>query len=205
MARRNSIKNSYESITDIDLASVLDIYSLTDIRRINLSYRRYANLSESEKKILSSTDMVKSSIIGDLTIHLLKRKKWTIKKSIRRATKYVKNGLYGKFLEEFTKFNGNSIPYIKDKYLEKQFIYRGYIPLTRDNYHKYEKKANKYCYITSNRPINGTWYIFPRKYTNNYYLLKRNIPDIHSSFGLIGIPGYTKINYSNSKFISIWN
>nr|DAT27850.1 MAG TPA: hypothetical protein [Caudoviricetes sp.] len=35
--------------------------------------------------------------------------------------------------------------------------------------------------------------------------MKRNIPDIHSSFGLIGIPGYTKINYSNSKFISIWN
>lgn len=113
--------------------------------------------------------------------------------------------MYNKFLEEFTKLNGNSIPYIKDKYLEKQFIYRGYIPLTRDNYLKYEKKANKYCYITSNRPINGTWYIFPRKYTNNYYLLKRNIPDIHSSFGLIGIPGYTKINYSNSKFISIWN
>lgn len=81
---------------------------------------------------------------------------------------------------------------MRDSDVEKQFIFKGFIPLER--YRKYN--PNKYCYIMSNRLINGIQYIYPARFTHNYKLMRKGIPNIHKLFSLIGIPGYTRIEYS---------
>lgn len=106
----------------------------------------------------------------------------------------VERGLWDDFLSAFTVVNGTSTPYLRDKDLIKQLRFRGYIPLPE--YKRYNPK--KYCYIMANKILDGVEYIFPARFTHNYKLMRKGIPNIHKEFGKRAIPGSTKIQYSKT-------
>ena len=74
-------------------------------------------------------------------------------------------------------------------YLEKEFIFRGYVPLGSF------KKEKGYNYIQSNTTINGTRYVYPHKCCRSW-----DIPD-HTKWPNpyyfqeeVGIAGYTGVD-----------
>lgn len=107
----------------------------------------------------------------------------------------MKRGIWDDFLSAYTVYYGTIIPKMRDIDLEKQFTFKGFIPL--EEYKRYN--PDKYCYIMANRLLDGKQYIYPAKFTNNYKLMRRGIPDIHQVFGLIALPGFTRIQYATKK------
>lgn len=81
---------------------------------------------------------------------------------------------------------------MRDSDIKKQFIFRGFIPL--QEYKSYNPK--KYCYVMANKLLDGVEYIYPARFTHNYKLMRKGIPNIHQVFGKIAIPGFTKIKYA---------
>ena len=196
MAKRDSTRNLSAHTMAIELGSNFHIKISRDIRSIVLSYRRFARLSPSQKEILKSYGKeVTHSIIGDLSLHFLKREHLSMRRSIRKSKRVIKRGLWDEFLTSLTISKGCPIPNLSEKDLKKQLEYRGFVPL--EKYPKYN--PDKYCYIMANRLIEGKEYIYPAKFTHNYKLMKKGIPDIHKEFALIAIMGYTRIQYSKIK------
>lgn len=107
----------------------------------------------------------------------------------------VNRGIWDDFLSAFTIQYGTIIPKLRDQDLEKQFIFKGFIPL--QEYKGYNPK--KYCYIKANRLLDGKEYIYPARFTHNYKLMKRGIPNIHDAFSKVAIPGFTRIQYSTNN------
>lgn len=80
-----------------------------------------------------------------------------------------------------------------NKYLEKEFISRGYIP--RDTFEKEED----FNYIESNQMINGKYYILPIKGVKNYQSKDwGKYPYIYKMQEDYGISGYTRIDVKYS-------
>ena len=74
-------------------------------------------------------------------------------------------------------------------YLEKEFIFRGYVPLS-----SFKKEAG-YNYIQSNQAINGTKYIYPQKCCRRWDIPDHNKwPNPYEFHTLVGIPGYTGVD-----------
>lgn len=73
--------------------------------------------------------------------------------------------------------------------LEKEFIFRGYVPIS-----SFKKEAG-YNYIQSNTTINGTRYIYPYKCCRRWDIPDHkkwpNPYDFHSE---VGITGYTMVD-----------
>lgn len=99
--------------------------------------------------------------------------------------------------EEFITYQGKHWETIRklknDKYLEKEFLFHGFV--LKDLFPK-EKGFN---YIESNTLINGKHYIYPVKCTKG--LSVPNWQDyiyLYNMQGEIGIPGYTKVDVEYS-------
>lgn len=76
-----------------------------------------------------------------------------------------------------------------DKYLELEFLFRGFKP--KNNF----KKKQGFNYIESNCPINGTYYIYPQKFVRGAYVPNwRNYPNVYVMQNLIGIQGFTRVD-----------
>ena len=71
--------------------------------------------------------------------------------------------------------------------LEKQFEFMGYV--------KDLKTHNLYTYVSSNRQINGHWWIYPKKFVDNLEAIKKrpSIPYIYDNWDPYALEGYTKI------------
>lgn len=75
------------------------------------------------------------------------------------------------------------------KYLEKEFIFRGYVP--SNSY----KKEPGYNYIQSNQPINGTRYVYPQKCCRRGDIPDHNKwPNPYDYATWVGISGYTRVD-----------
>lgn len=78
-------------------------------------------------------------------------------------------------------------------YLEKEFIFRGFVPI--DSY----KKRPGFNYIESNQPINGTFYVYPKKLvvgcTVKHWSRYPNAYNFHKE---VGISGYTRVDWNYS-------
>ena len=73
--------------------------------------------------------------------------------------------------------------------LEKEFIFRGYVPLDT-----FEKKDG-YNYIQSNQAINGTKYIYPCKCYRRWGIPDQGkYPNPYEFHALCGISGYTRVD-----------
>lgn len=76
-----------------------------------------------------------------------------------------------------------------DKYLELEFLFRGFKP--KDNF----KKKQGFNYIESNCPINGTYYIYPEKFVRGVYVQNWQMyQNVYAMNSLIGITGFTRVD-----------
>ena len=145
----------------------------------NLSYKRYIDLSISDRKLISSYNLMPN--MRDLAIILHKEKNYSLERSVRLISK-------PKFLEEYYKYLSSlkfkeSTISLSD--LKNEFRFRGFIPLS--DFKGFNKRND---YIASNIQIEGEYYIYPLKFS-----YKRNL-NIHKYFHGICIPGYTRIIYA---------
>ena len=76
---------------------------------------------------------------------------------------------------------------LTDCQVEKQLKFMGY---KRDL-----KTHDLYAYVSSNREINGHWWIHPKKYVDNIESIKKrpSIPYIYDNWDHYALEGYTKI------------
>lgn len=76
-----------------------------------------------------------------------------------------------------------------DKYLELEFLFRGFKP--KASY----KKHSGFNYIESNCPINGTYYIYPEKFVRGHYVNNwLKYPNVYYMHDCIGIMGFTRVD-----------
>lgn len=97
------------------------------------------------------------------------------------------------YIEEFNEASLKFVGYLpKDKYLKKQLLFLGYKPLSQ------VKLRSRYAYFITNRMLEGDYLVYPQRFSDNYKTLKKGKYPFYEPFmGLIGIPGITKIKYSN--------
>ena len=76
---------------------------------------------------------------------------------------------------------------LTDDQLEKQFEFMGYV--------KDLKTHDLYAYVSSNRQINGHWWIHPKKYTDNISAIEKrpSVPYIYDNWDPYVLEGYTKV------------
>ena len=76
---------------------------------------------------------------------------------------------------------------LTDDQIEKQLEFMGYV--------KDLKIHDLYAYVSSNRQINGHWWIHPKKYVDNINSIEKrpSIPYIYDNWDPYALEGYTKI------------
>lgn len=99
------------------------------------------------------------------------------------------------YLEEFEKAALKFVGYLpKDKYLKRQLLFMGYQPIS------WIKMRSSYLYFMTNRMLEGEYLVFPKRFSDNYKTLKKGkYPYYQPYMGLMGIPGITKIRFSNER------
>lgn len=95
-------------------------------------------------------------------------------------------------------FNNASVEFAgyipHDKYLKRQLIFMGYVPLSE------YKVRSKYCYFITNRMIEGEYWIYPQRFSDNYKTLQKGkYPYFQDYLGLYGLPGITRTKFSNER------
>lgn len=76
-----------------------------------------------------------------------------------------------------------------DEYLEQEFLFRGFKPL--DSF----EKRDGFNYIQSNCPINGKYYIYPKKFVRGHTVNNwLNFPNVYAMHNVIGVEGFTKVD-----------
>lgn len=95
--------------------------------------------------------------------------------------------------DRYLKYEGKHWSQVKHEpdgpYLEKEFIFRGYVPLNTF------EKEDGYNYIQSNQAINGTRYIYPKKCCRRCDILDYNkYPNPYNFIQECGISGYTEVD-----------
>ena len=69
-------------------------------------------------------------------------------------------------------------------------------------YKKDLKTHDLYAYVSSNRQINGSWFIHPKKYTDNIISIEKrpSTPYIYDNWDQYALEGYTKILRHGTKY-----
>lgn len=98
-----------------------------------------------------------------------------------------------KNFKPYLQYEGNNWEYsrreVDTPYLEKEFKFRGFVPLS-----SFEKKDG-YNYIQSNRAINGTIYVYPKACCRIVDVSGFNVlPNPYEFHTYYGIPGFTRID-----------
>lgn len=93
------------------------------------------------------------------------------------------------FDEASIKFTGY-LP--KDRFLKKALLFQGFVPMDSI------KIRSAYAYIMTNRMIEGKIWVYPLRLSDNYKTMQKGKYKSYTElFGKVGIPGITKIQYSN--------
>ena len=82
---------------------------------------------------------------------------------------------------------------LTESQIQKQLEFMGY--------EKNLKTHNLYAYVSSNRQINGHWYILNKKFTDNIYSIEKrqSYPYIYDTWDDYALEGYTKILTHGTK------
>ena len=82
---------------------------------------------------------------------------------------------------------------LKEDQIQSQLEFMGF--------KKYLKTHDLYAYVSSNRQINGHWYIHPKKYVDNIYSIEKRpyYPNIYDNWDAYTLEGYTKILIHETK------
>ena len=80
----------------------------------------------------------------------------------------------------------------EERYLVKALIFQGFVPVS-----KYRMRST-YAYIMTNRMLEKEYWVFPMRLADNYKSMQNPKYKFYTEvFGKAGIPGITKIKYSN--------
>lgn len=80
----------------------------------------------------------------------------------------------------------------KERFIKKSLLFQGFISLENI------KLRSSYAYIMTNRMIENKIWVYPIRLSDNYKSIqKRKYKFYTEVFGKVGIPGITKIRYSN--------
>ena len=89
----------------------------------------------------------------------------------------------------------NHLGWLPDKrHLVKALTFQGFVPVSQ------YKIKSQYAYIMTNRMLESEYWIFPIRLSDNYKNLQKQKYQFYTHiFGKVGIPGITKIKYSDGK------
>lgn len=155
-----------------------------ETRSLLLSYRRYARLKDYEKKMFDKLAHGYSPVVRQIALHIkYKRKKSLKKRYFDIANKWVTT-------REWLKVK-ISLNYIQDRYLLKELTFQGFVEIGNIRINP------KYGYFVTNRFIRGKLLVYPKKFSDNYYTLKKTRKPFYQYYmGSYGIPGIIKYCYS---------
>lgn len=159
----------------------------------DLSYRMYKNLSDKDKQRL--VGLTPNELMLALKIHKLYH--IPLRKVIRKLDE-----LYVSYFKWLPTRNTPYQKYSKEKYLAKEFKFRGFVP--EEDYPQ-SLDTRKYCYITSNSKIENTIWVYPMKFYLSYDIMQKAIKKgkdisdkhIYPNFEAIALEGNTQIKYQD--------
>lgn len=80
----------------------------------------------------------------------------------------------------------------KERFIKKSLLFQGFISLEGI------KLRSSYAYIMTNRMIENKIWVYPIRLSDNYKSIQKEKYKFYTEvFGKVGIPGITKIRYSN--------
>lgn len=80
----------------------------------------------------------------------------------------------------------------KERFIKKSLLFQWFVPLDKI------KLRKSYAYIMTNRMIEGNIWVYPIRLSDNYKSIQKGkYPFYTEIFGKVGIPGITKIKYSD--------
>lgn len=82
----------------------------------------------------------------------------------------------------------------KERFIKKSLLFQGFTSLESI------KLRSSYAYIMTNRLIENKIWVYPIRLSDNYKTMKKGKYLSYTEyFGKVGIPGITKIRYSNER------
>lgn len=83
----------------------------------------------------------------------------------------------------------------KERFIKKSLLFQCFVPLENIKIRK------SYAYIMTNRMIENKIWVYPVKLSDNYRIMKKGKYKSYTEvFGKVGIPGITKIKYSDERY-----
>lgn len=147
----------------------------------NLSYRYYKHLSDKEKAALDRTELLPEIKLFVLKIH--SNKEVNLKTAIKLAKKYY---------ADYINWEHRKQPKVETnhEYIKKELEFRGFVPVS-----SYKMNENKYAYIITNKPIDGTYWVYPMEFESDYEQMLKGKKDINTLFPFIALVYHTRILY----------
>ena len=157
-----------------------------DYKSILLSYRIYNRLSQEEKHKFNLLFLQYPPLVSSLALYLRKKMNIPIQKVL-----FIK--AQRDMLEIFDEASLKFLGYLpKERFIKKSLLFQGFVPLESI------KLRRSYAYIMTNRMIENKIWVYPIRLSDNYKTMIKGKYKSHTEvFGKVGIPGITKIKYSN--------
>ena len=168
------------------------ILSKRKVRSLGLSYRIYGHLKDSDQKIFNKYKYSYPPLIRSIALHLFKKSNKSFNKAYFKQAEELCPRLINLYRDFIIKNGIYSSQFKADKYIVKELVFQGFVPM--EDF----KLNSRYGYFRTNRRIEGKFYIYPMKFSDDYSTLRRGkYPYYINYLGLIGIPGLIKYQYSN--------
>ena len=180
------MKDTQLNSMDNGRAYLPSISTKRDYRSVLLSYRIYNRLNPEEKNRFNIFFLQYPPLVSSLALYLRKKMNIPIQKVL-----FIKaqRDMLDIFDEASLKFIGY-LP--KERFIKKSLLFQGFISLGDI------KLRSSYAYIMTNRMIENKIWVYPIRLSDNYKSIQKGKYKLYTEvFGKVGIPGITKIRYSN--------
>lgn len=180
------MKGTQSNSMDNGKAYLPSIQGKRDYKSILLSYRIYNRLSQEEKNKFNLLFLQYPPLVSSLALYLRKKMNIPIQKVL-----FIK--AQRDMLEIFDEASLKFLGYLpKERFIKKSLLFQGFVPLESI------KLRRSYAYIMTNRMIENKIWVYPIRLSDNYKtMVKGKYKSYTEVFGKVGIPGITKIKYSN--------
>lgn len=184
--KRHSMKDTQSNSMDNGKAYLPPIRSRRDYKSILLSYRIYERLSQEEKVKFNLLFLQYPPLVSSLALYLRKKMNIPIQKVL-----FIK--AQRDMIEIFDEASIRFMGYLpKERHIKKSLLFQCFVPLENIKIRK------AYAYIMTNRMIENQYWVYPVRLADNYKIMQKGKYKFYTEvFGKVGIPGITKIQYSN--------
>lgn len=163
-----------------------------------MSYRMYGHLTDSDQRIFDKYKGDYDPYIRSMALYANKKLKTPISKKLFDKCQAI----FPKWYWEFYKWYSHGINtgevdpnYLFDLGPEKA--------LKELKFHGFKRVVNTrmkedYGYFSTNRQLDGSYWVYPKRFADNSISIKEGkYPYYQDHEFLIGVPGYTKYNWSH--------